>query len=147
MGISVQDIFGGSLISSVKDLIGAFKLDPVKKAELQAAVDANASVITQKQIELEGKIQDSISGEIQSAAEIIKAEAQSQSWLPKNVRPLLLLMWGSMITFNYMVPLLAQFFNPEIKPIPLDPWVYKLTAIGFTGYVTARTWEKVKDSD
>jgi hypothetical protein len=34
-----------------------------------------------------------------------------------------------------------------LQPFPLDPWLYKLTAIGFTGYVTARTWEKVANSD
>jgi hypothetical protein len=63
------------------------------------------------------------------------------------VRPLLLLLWGLTITGNALVPLIAKFWVPDLTAIPLDPWIYKLTAIGFTGYVTARTWEKVKDSD
>ena len=93
-----------------------------------------------------GDIQQSIV-EAQSAATIIQAEAQSQSWLPLNVRPLLLLLWGLLITFNFVVPIIARLWVRDLQPLTLDPWVYKLTAIGFTGYVTARTWEKVTDSD
>lgn len=85
--------------------------------------------------------------EMTSAAEIIKAEAQSQSWLPRNVRPLLLLLWGLVISLNQVVPVIARFWLPGLQPFPVDPWVYKLTAIGFTGYVGARTWEKVTNSD
>jgi hypothetical protein len=147
MALDIGSILGGSLGSAVKDIVGAFKIDPTKKAEFQASVDENAAILAQKQLELNGKIQDAITNEIQSAAEIIKAEAGSQSWLPRNVRPLLLLLWGCLITFNQVVPIIARFWIHDIQPIPVDPWVYKLTAIGFTGYVTARTWEKVKDAD
>ncbi len=141
---NLAQILGGTLGESVKGIVGAFKADPTKIAELKSLVDQNAAVLAEKQLELEGKIQDAISQEIQSAAEIIKAEANSQSWLPRNVRPLLLMMWGSVITFNLVVPIIARFWIPTLEPLKLDSWVYELTAIGFTGYVTARTWEKVK---
>jgi hypothetical protein len=90
---------------------------------------------------------DLAQAEIQSGAEVIKAEANSQSWLPRNVRPLVLLFLAIPIAFNALVPIIARFWMPELTPLPLDPWVYKLVAIGFTGYVTARTWEKVTDRD
>jgi len=84
---------------------------------------------------------------LQGSVDIIKAEAQSQSWLPRNVRPLLLLLWGLIITLNFSVPIIARFWMPGFQPLQLDPWVFKLTAIGFTGYVGARTWEKVQGKD
>jgi len=143
----LETILGANLGQMFKDVVGTFHLSPDKKAEMQEAIDANQAALAQKQLDLQGKMQDAIAAEIQSAGEVIKAEAQSQSWLPRNVRPLLLLLWGVAITFNQMVPIIARFWLPTLTPFPLDPWVYKLTAIGFTGYVTARTWEKVTNSD
>src|SRR5712672_1787010 len=105
MAFNLGSLLGGTLGSAVKDIVGSFKLDPAKKAEFQAAVDENKALIDQKQLDLDGKLQDSITTEIQSAAEIIKSEAGSQSWLPRNVRPLLLLLWGCLITFNQIVPI------------------------------------------
>lgn len=140
MGFNLSSIIGSSIGDAFAKIVGVFKVDPTKAMEAQ-------SELAKIQLDLQGKLQDAITSEIQSSAEIIKAEAESQSWLPRNVRPLLLLLWGLAITFNASVPIIARFWIPGLQAFPLDPWVYKLTAIGFTGYVTARTWEKVKDSD
>jgi len=140
MGFSLSSIIGGSIGSAFKDIASVFKVDPTVALEKKTELD-------KIQLELEGKLQDAVSNEITQSAEIIKAEAGSQSWLPRNVRPLLLLVWGLLITFNFFLPLVAQLFHYVIQPLVLDPWVYKLTAIGFTGYVTARTWEKVTSTD
>jgi VIT1/CCC1 family predicted Fe2+/Mn2+ transporter len=140
MAFNLASLIGGSVGDAVAKIVSVFKVPPEKALEAQTEI---------KKIELElaGKLQDAISNEITQSAEIIRAEAGSQSWLPRNVRPLLLLLWGLAITFNAIVPIIARFWIPGLQAFPLDPWVYKLTAIGFTGYVTARTWEKVKDAD
>jgi hypothetical protein len=138
--MNLTDIIGGSVGDAFAKIVGAFKVPPEKVLESQTE-------LAKIQADLTGKLQDAVTSEITQAGEIIKAEAGSQSWLPRNVRPLLLLLWGLTITGNALVPLIAKFWVPDLTAIPLDPWVYKLTAIGFTGYVTARTWEKVKDSD
>lgn len=144
---NLASILGGSLGDVFSKIVGTFKLSPEKAAELETLKITNAADLAKIQAELEAHIQDAISNEVQSSAEIIKAEAGSQSWLPRNVRPLLLLMWGSLITFNFLIPLISRFAHVDVPPLVLDPWVYKLTAIGYTGYVGFRTWEKVKDSD
>jgi hypothetical protein len=140
MAVNLTDIIGGSVGDAFAKIVGAFKVPPEKVLESQTE-------LAKIQADLAGKLQDAVTSEITQAGEIIKAEAGSQSWLPRNVRPLLLLLWGLTITGNALVPLIAKFWVPDLTAIPLDPWIYKLTAIGFTGYVTARTWEKVKDSD
>jgi Holin of 3TMs, for gene-transfer release len=130
--------------------MGAFALIPVIGKVLdrvlpdKAANDAAKAQLAQ--MIAAGEIQE-VSDETKGATQIITAEAQSQSWIARNVRPLLLFCWGSLITFNFTVPVIARFWIPGFQPIVLDPWVFKLTAIGFTGYVTARTWEKVTGSD
>ena len=133
-------IVGGSVGDAVDKIVKAFKADPTVVAQNKEKIDE----IT---LELQGKLQDALSNEVTQSAEIIKAEAGSQSWLPRNVRPLLLLLWGLAITFNVLVPIIARYWIPSIQPLPLDPWVYKLTVIGYTGYVSWRSVEKLMDKD
>jgi hypothetical protein len=137
---TIADIFGGNIAEGVAKIISLFKVDP--NLALQHQED-----VIKIQAEMQGKILDSANAEIQAAAEVIKAEANSQSWLPRNVRPLLLLLWGSAITVNIMAAIFAHFTRAAFSPLVLDPWVYKLTALGFTGYVAGRTWEKVTGMD
>jgi hypothetical protein len=133
-------ILGSNLGDTVAKVVGVFKLSPEQAAE-------HAAELAKIQADLTAKTVDAATAEMNASAEVIKAEAQSQSWLPRNVRPLLLLLWGLAITLNSIVPIFVRVWMPEFQVVALDPWVYKLTAIGFTGYVTARTWEKVTNSD
>lgn len=130
----------GAFLQLINPIAGILdKIIPDKNAAAQAKA-ALAQMMAQGQLNAEAQ-------ELQSSGDIIKAEANSQSWLPRNVRPLLLLLWGLLITFNEVIPMIARLWYPNLQPMQLDPWVFKLTAIGFTGYVTARTWEKVTNSD
>lgn len=147
MSFNLESVLGGSLADAVGGIISKFKLDPAKKAEFQAALDADKALLDQKQLDMQSKLEDAVSKEIESAADIIKLEAQSTSWLPKNVRPLLLLMWGLIITFNPLVAIISQFTAHPIPQVTLDPWVYKLTVIGYTGYVAARSFDKYQQSN
>lgn len=146
----LDTIFGGGVgvfSKAIKDVIGSFKLDPEKKAEFQAAVDANAALLAQKELEIQGRIQEAITKEVEAAADIIKTEAQSQSWLPRNVRPLLMLLWGGSIAANIYIPLIASLFGATIPMLVIDPWVYKMTTVCVTGYVGFRSFEKIKGSE
>lgn len=134
----LEQIIAGNVFDGAAKIISLFKVDPTKALEHQAELAQITKEITVKTI-------DAAQTEMLAAADVIKAEANSQSWLPRNVRPLLMLLWGLVITLNAVVPIIARFWVPGLQPFPLDPWVYKLTAIGFTGYVTARTIEKLTD--
>src|SRR6267142_6576485 len=112
MAFNLPGLLGGSIGEAFAKIVGVFKVDPTiafqKKAEIEEI-----------QLQLQGKLQDAISNEITEAANVIKAEATSQSWLPRNVRPLLLLLWGVAITFNEVVPIIARFWIPTIQPLAL----------------------------
>lgn len=140
MAFDLSSIIGGSVGDAFQKVMSVFKVDPTVALQKQTEIE-------EIKLQLAGKLQDQVAQEINRSADVISQEAKSQSWLPRNVRPLLLLLWGLCITFNQVVPLFARFWIPGLQPLALDPWVYKLTAIGFTGYVTARTWEKVTNSD
>ncbi len=75
--------------------------------------------------------------EIEAAATIIAAEAQGDSWLQRNWRPLLMCLFGVIIANNYLiVPLLGT----PIADIPPDMW--ELLKLGIGGYVVGRSVEK-----
>lgn len=136
----LAEIFGGNITDGVAKIISLFKIDPTVAAQ-------NAEKLQEIQAGIVSKMIDATATEVQAQAEIIKAEAQSVSWLPRNVRPLLLLMWGSAITLNVIITIFAHIHLTNWTPVPLDPWVYKLTAAGFGGYVGLRTIEKLKGVD
>jgi hypothetical protein len=140
MGVDIQSMLGGTIASAFKEVMSVFKVDPTTALE-------KSTELKKIEADTNGKIQDALTAEVESAASIIRAEAQSQSWLPRNVRPLLLLLWGIAITMNAFVPIIARFWVPNFQPFTLDPWVYKLTAIGFTGYVAFRSAEKISGKD
>lgn len=89
------------------------------RAELQAALLENAA-------ELE-----------RTAAAVIMAEAQGESWLQRNWRPLLMVLFGVIVANNF---LLVPLFGTPTAEIPPDMW--DLLKLGVGGYVVGRSAEK-----
>lgn len=91
---------------------------------------------------LQQKILDGQAKEIEAAASIIVAEAQGESWLQRNWRPMLMCLFGLIVANNYIVgPYLALFAGPSlILDLPPDMW--DLLKIGVGGYVVGRSVEK-----
>ena len=75
--------------------------------------------------------------ELEAAASIIVAEAQGDSWLQRNWRPLLMVLFGVIIANNYIV---VPIFNTPAADIPPDMW--DLLKLGLGGYVVGRSVEK-----
>lgn len=75
--------------------------------------------------------------ELEAAAQIIVAEAQGESWLQRNWRPLLMVLFGAIIANNYV---LVPIFGTPAADIPPDMW--DLLKLGVGGYVVGRTVEK-----
>jgi len=75
--------------------------------------------------------------EIEEAAEVIRAEANGDSWLQRNWRPLLMCLFGVIIANNYVV---VPIFGSPAADIPPDMW--ELLKLGVGGYVIGRSVEK-----
>lgn len=71
-------------------------------------------------------------------AETITAEAKSESWIARNWRPLIMLQFGFIVGYNYI---LAPIFSLTSLPIPPDLW--ELLKLGIGGYVIGRSAEKI----
>ena len=81
--------------------------------------------------------------ELSTAANIILAEAKSESWLARNWRPLLMLIVVLIIANNYLlVPYANAFFGWGIL-LELPDTLWTLLTIGVGGYTVGRSAEKV----
>lgn len=86
---------------------------------------------------LQQKVLDGQMKEIEAAANIIIAEAQGESWLQRNWRPLLMCLFGVIVANNFLV---VPLFGTPTAEIPSDMW--DLLKLGVGGYVVGRSVEK-----
>lgn len=113
----------GPLVSSLLGVVDKAVEDKDLAAQIKARLNEQA---------LNGSLK-----ELEAAASIIVAEAQGESWLQRNWRPLLMVLFGAIIANNYM---LVPIFGTPAAEIPPDMW--DLLKLGVGGYVVGRTAEK-----
>jgi hypothetical protein len=84
--------------------------------------------------------------ELDSAMQIITAEAKSEHFLVSAWRPITMLTFVFIVANNYIIyPYLSLFWdNAPMLEIPPDLW--DLLKIGIGGYVAGRTGEKMMKS-
>jgi Holin of 3TMs, for gene-transfer release len=123
------------VLDGVSDLIKTFVKDPNQQvqAQLQLATLQNNAQLALVQAD---------QAFAESEAKVIAAEAASPSWLTSTWRPILMLVFTTIVAYNYLVcPLLSR----PVLPLPPDLW--ELLKLGVGGYVMGRSLEKVADSD
>lgn len=80
--------------------------------------------------------------ELESAAQIITAEAKSEHWLTANWRPITMLTFVIIIANNYILyPYLSLFWS-DAPSLAIPPDMWDLLKIGLGGYVVGRSAEK-----
>lgn len=116
-----------SVLGTVDKVVGDRDLAEKIKAELQTQVLTN-----QMQI-------------MESASSIIKAEAQGESWLQRNWRPILMLTIVTIVANNFLVaPYLGAMFGVGLT-LPMPEQLWDLMTLGVGGYIAGRSVEKVVD--
>jgi len=136
MGLSITDIFGGSVLGGVKDLISQFHASPEEKMKMQEMVDANAAVVQQAQIAYEEKLND-------IAGQNIRSETGSSDHFTSRARPMFMYIIESILAFNYIIIPLAKIFGYAGNPIDLPTNLLTLFGVCITGYIGARSVDKL----
>jgi len=127
------------VVSSISDVIGRFVTSPEEKMKAQLEMTKLANdyqtqvLLAEKDLALQ-------------QATVVVAEAKSDSWLARNWRPITMLTFVAIIVWNYIVvgTIGAFFSQVHTVPIPTDMW--ELLKYGISGYIGARTVEKVAPS-
>lgn len=121
-----------ALIAAILALIG--------KAVDKAVPDADQAGVLKAQIGTQ--IYALADTEMKGAISIILAEAQGESWLQRNWRPLLMLTCISIIANNYVLyPYVKAIFGWGVA-LELPEALWELLKIGVGGYVVGRSVEK-----
>jgi hypothetical protein len=128
------------LLNPVKDIanvvngiIGKFVVDPTEKAQLQAQLAQAQDALVSKAMDLQGQLTE-------AQSKIIVAEAQSESWLPRNIRPLCLLTL--LVIIVYQGIFVSAFSLPAVSFTAIPTQLWTLFTVGFGGYVVGRSAEK-----
>lgn len=119
------------LVKSIGGIIDNLNTSDAEKLEAQRK-------LVELQLGFQGKMLDADSEFVKAQAGVVTAEAESQSWLARNWRPLLMLVFTYIIAHNYVI---APLFGARSVPIPPDMW--ELLRIGMGGYIAGRSIEKV----
>lgn len=122
---------GSSVIGqAVKDIVGTFHLSPEAKLEFDRALAENEFKLKQMDAELESKLADTASANIQ-------AEAKSGNAFTVMARPMFLYNCNLIIFCNYVLfPLIGR---PPINFPEALFWLFGSCVLGYTG---ARSWDK-----
>ena len=117
----------GTIVDKVLNVIDKSVKDKDLKEKLKSEI----------QLTIFTKEYDKIMKKLQVQRDIIVAEATGHSWLQRNWRPIIMLMFGYLIAHNYIF---APLFGFQMLDIPSD--VYQVIKIGLGGYVVGRSIEK-----
>jgi hypothetical protein len=129
-------ILGGPITELVKGIGGV--IDSVtttseEKMVAQAKLFELQSAFTVKLTELDTQF-------AAEQAKVVIAEAQSESWLTRNWRPILMLTFTYIIAHNFVLAPLFSFASLEI---PAQMW--ELLKLGIGGYIGGRSAEYIAE--
>lgn len=120
-----------SVLGSVRDIINDLHTSDEEKLKAQ-----------QKLVEIENDFRKALLEADARFAEaqerVLRQELASQSWLARNWRPLLMLVFTYIIAHNFVI---APIFSVSVLEIPTDMW--ELLKIGMGGYIIGRSAEKI----
>jgi len=120
----------GDLVGTIFGGIDSLSTTEEEKLILKGQILAAQQEATIRMAEIESAI-------ISEQASIIRTEATGHSWLQRNWRPLIMLLFAFIIGWNYIaVPIFGA------TAADLDPEMWTLMKIGMGGYVFGRSVEK-----
>ena len=125
-----------SAIKPITDMVDSLTTSDEERLELKNKLVELQNQMTMKVLEYQQKL-----NEIQG--KVIIAEAQGESWLQRNWRPLMAFAFIFIIVNNYIfVPYFQLFGLPNVS-IAIPDGMWDLLKIMIGGYVVGRSGEKI----
>lgn len=117
-----------ALIGPIMSILTRIIPDPEKQADAKAQL---MDIMVKAQAD-----------EMKAKSAVVIAEAQGESWMQRNWRPVLMFTFIALIINNFiLVPYMAAVGLP-IAPLPLPTEMWTLLTIGVGGYIGGRSYEK-----
>ncbi len=128
--------FLSSAVAPITGLIDKMHTSDDERGAIQIELAKLENVIRLQMLELEGQRIELKGQLIQAKSAIIIAEAQSQSWLARNWRPMI------MMTFATLIVLIATGWMDTDALIAVPEQLWSLLTLGIGGYLTLRSVDK-----
>ena len=128
--------FIGAAIGPIFKGIDSLTTSEEEKGLIRIELTKLENMVKEKMLELEGQRMELEGKFLQAQSAVIIAEAQSQSWLARNWRPLV------MVTFCAEIVLIStgMMDTDALNAVPEQLW--SLITLGIGGYMTLRTVDK-----
>jgi len=120
----------GSLIGAIGGIIDDLNTSDEEKLAAKLALSQLENDITIRLIEAESTV-------VQEKAKVLVAEAQGESWMQRNWRPITMMTFVFIVAWNFI---LAPLFRQPFLVIPDQMW--NLLQLGIGGYIIGRSVEK-----
>ena len=130
MGLNILKDIASGIIGPVAGLIDNLSTSDHEKLQMKAQLMAIQSEFATKALGYEAQI-------IQEQASVIRTEAQSESGLARNWRPITMLVFVALVVAYWM-----GFSSPDMSEAEVLS-VFNLIKIGLGGYVVGRSAEKI----
>ena len=128
--------FLSELISPVTNLVDELFTSDEERGKMRNALAKIESQVEMKMLAYEAEI-------IKYQSDVIIAEAKGDSWLQRNWRPSLMVVFGFIVANNYIIaPYLSAMFGWEVV-LEIPEQLGGLLSLGVGGYIGGRTVEKV----
>lgn len=115
-------------------------IEPITKIIAKAVPDAD------KRKQLEAQIRTLLIAQetefVKAARDVVVAEAQGESWLQRNWRPISMLVFVAVVANNYIIAPYVQAFGGVAVVLDIPQGMWGLLTMGLGGYVVGRTLEK-----
>lgn len=121
------------LVKEIGGVIDSLSTTAEEKLTAQAKLFEIQAAFTTKLTELDTQF-------AAEQAKVIVAEAQSESWMTRNWRPILMLTFTYIIAHNFV---LAPLFSLPSLAIPEQMW--ELLKLGIGGYIGGRSAEYIAE--
>jgi len=128
----------GDLINAGTNLIKSYfppDLSPKQKAKLEQGLAEAQNKMTEQIISYS-------ENELTQRASIIRSEANSQSWIARNWRPITALTFVFIIANNYIFYPYITLFGGKAISLNIPPDMWSLLKLMIGGYVVGRSIEK-----
>jgi hypothetical protein len=123
----------GKVLEGVFGIVDKAVLDKDEAAKLKATI----------QMQMLNQDHTEVTALLKSQASIIMSETQGQSWLQRNWRPLLMLIFMIIIANNYILFPYLSLFTEQTVMLELPDFMWKILQIGIGGYIAGRSGEKI----
>lgn len=124
----------GKVIDKGLDVVDQFITDKDQANKLKAEI--------KKQIEAQTHEKDI--EELKAQASIVKAEVQGESWLQRNWRPLMMMIFVLIVANNYLIFPYASMWTDKVTVLNFPSAFWGLLTVGIGGYVGSKTMERIK---